>query len=102
MPLCITPTVDGATISLRVAGDIDLATEPTLSEAIQKAVAADDVDTIVVDLAGITFMDCYGLSALIRGRRSASQAGRRFRATNAAGIARIVLDMTGVSGYLGE
>jgi anti-sigma B factor antagonist len=101
MPLCISPSVDGATISLRVAGDIDLATEPMLSEAIQKAVAAEDVDAVVVDLAGIAFMDCHGLSALIRGRRSAREAGRGFRVTNAVGIARVVMDMTGVSGYLG-
>jgi anti-anti-sigma factor len=100
MPLLISPSVDGATIRLGLAGDIDLATEPALWDAVEKAVTADGIALVVVDLAETTFMDCFGLSALIRGARLAADNGRRLRAVNATGIALIVLEATGVAGIL--
>jgi hypothetical protein len=45
-------------------------------------------------------MDCFGLSALIRGARLAADNGRQFRAVNAAGVALIVLQITGVAAVL--
>jgi anti-anti-sigma factor len=100
MPLVISPFVDGATIGLGVAGDIDMATEPVLWDAVEKAVTADGIALVVVDLAETTFMDCFGMSALIRGARLAADHGRRLRVVNATGIALIVLRTTGVSGIL--
>jgi anti-anti-sigma factor len=100
MPLLITPHVDGATIRLGLTGDIDLETEPALWDAVEKAVLADAIALVVIDLAETTFMDCLGMSALIRGARLAADNGRQFRAVNAAGIALIVLQITGVAGVL--
>jgi anti-sigma B factor antagonist len=100
MPLLIAPFVDGATIRLALAGDVDLATAPALWDAVEKAVTADGIAIVVVDLAETTFMDCFGMSTLIRGSRLAADSGRRLRAVNAAGIPLIVLQTTGVSGIL--
>jgi anti-anti-sigma factor len=100
MPLLITPHVDGATIRVRLAGDIDLQTEPALWDAVEKAVLADGIALVVIDLAETTFMDCFGMTALIRGARLAAENGRRFQAVNATGIALIVLQITGVAAIL--
>jgi anti-anti-sigma factor len=100
VPLLISAYADGATTTVRVAGDIDLGTEPDLWSALEKAIGAAGVDLVVVDLAETGFMDCYGMSALIRGRRLADSHGRRFRLMNVAGIPAIVLKTTGVLDYL--
>jgi anti-anti-sigma factor len=102
MSLLITSFMDGATIRIDVAGDIDLATEPALWEALGKAVLAEGIDVVVVDLAQTTFMDCYGMSALIRGARLAGDHGRRLRVVNATGIALIVLRTSGVLAILSD
>lgn len=102
MPLLITPHVDGATIRLGLTGDIDLETEPALWDAVEKAVLADGIALVVIDLAETTFMDCCGLTALIRGARLAADNGHRFRAVNATGVALIVLQITGVAGILSD
>ncbi|HEY7175692.1 MAG TPA: STAS domain-containing protein, partial [Micromonosporaceae bacterium] len=86
MPLVVTALVQRGTTSLNVAGDIDLATEPDLWNAVEKAVTAEGVEEVVVDLAKTTFMDCFGMGALIRGRRLADDAGVRFRVANPSGI----------------
>jgi anti-anti-sigma factor len=100
MSLLISPYLDGATIRLGLAGDLDLATEPALWDAIEKAVLADGITLVVIDLAETTFMDCFAMRALVRGARLAADNGCRFRATNATGIALIVLQVTGVASIL--
>lgn len=96
MPLLISPNIDGATITLGLAGEIDLATEPALWDAVEKAVTADGIGLVVVDLAETTFMDCFGMSALVRGARLAAGDGRRLRVVNPTGLPLIVLQLTGV------
>jgi anti-anti-sigma factor len=100
MPLLISVHADGATTIVHVVGDIDLSTEPDLWSALEKAIGAAGVELVVVDLAETGFMDCYGMSALIRGRRLADDHGRRFRLVKAAGIPAMVLKTTGVLDYL--
>jgi anti-anti-sigma factor len=100
MPLLISAYVDGATIRIGLTGEVDLATEPALSDAVEKAVLADGITLIVIDLAETTFMDCFGMSALVRGARLAADNGRRLRAVNATGIALIVLQITRVADNL--
>ena len=102
MPLLISPNIDGATITLGLAGDIDLATEPALWDAVEKAVTADGISLVVIDLAETTFMDCFGMSVLVRGARLAAGDDRRLRAVNPTGIPLIVLQVTGVLGLLAD
>lgn len=102
MSLLVTPFVDGARMRIGVAGDVDLATEPALWDALKKAVLADGIDVVILDLAETTFMDCYGMSALIRGARLAADHGRRLRVVNATGIALIVLRTCGVLAILSD
>jgi anti-anti-sigma factor len=102
MPLLISPHIDGATITLGLAGDIDLATEPALWDAIEKAATADGIGLVLIDLAETTFMDCFGMRALVRGAQLAAANGRRLRAINPTGIPLIVLQLTGVLRILAD
>ncbi len=63
------PPWDGAVV--RVEGEVDIASAPALRSLLTRANHARDV---LVDLSGVTFMDCAGLSALLQAR--AQHAGR--------------------------
>jgi anti-sigma B factor antagonist len=86
----------GNEVTVRPVGEIDLATGGTLEAAILDAVAHPDAESVVVDLAGVGFLDSSGISTLLRGRRAADDRGIAFRVTGANGIVRNVLDVTGV------
>ncbi len=49
---------------VRVTGEIDIATAPRLRRALEHA-SADASGRVVVDLSGVTFMDCAGLGPLL-------------------------------------
>ena len=56
---------------VRVEGDVDIATVPALRSLLARA---GHEAHVLVDLSGVTFMDCSGLSALLQAR--AHHAGR--------------------------
>jgi len=49
-----------------------------------------------VDLGGVTFLDCTGISALVAARNAAVQAGRQMRVTRPQPIVGRVLEVTGL------
>jgi anti-anti-sigma factor len=49
---------------VRVVGDLDLASAPGLRNRIARA-ADDPTREVVVDLSGVSFLDCAGLDALL-------------------------------------
>lgn len=53
--------------TLRISGEVDLATVDTLVEAVEGAVP--DGGTVVLDLTGVEFMDSAGVAAVNRCRR---------------------------------
>jgi anti-sigma B factor antagonist len=63
--------LDGSAV-LMVRGDVDLHSAHTLTTAVDQAVAMGV--PVVVDLAGVTFMDSSGLHALVRMRESTDQS----------------------------
>ncbi len=66
--------VDGARIVMVLQGEIDAYTAPRLEEAVR---ALGDVAGrhLVVDLAGVGFIDSTGLSTLVTGLRGVRDAG---------------------------
>lgn len=78
---------------LRCAGEIDAAAAEPLSALIGSALLSGDV---VVDASCITFIDCSGLTPLLRGYATAAALGRRFTlAAPSASVLRL-LDHTGL------
>ncbi|GGO92499.1 STAS domain-containing protein [Wenjunlia tyrosinilytica] len=63
----VTGTADGSTV-VELSGDIDLLTAPTVARCID-AVTRNPHPRVVLDLRPVTFMDCRGMSLLVRARR---------------------------------
>jgi anti-sigma B factor antagonist len=81
---------------IRVGGELDLATVPTLEQELQVALDRP-VGGVVVDLSELEFIDSTGIAVLVRAMGRSNGSGRlRFVPSRAAGVIR-VLDMTGVA-----
>ena len=63
----------GTTHEVRVEGEIDVVSAPSLAAAIGDALQADP-ETLVVDLADVDFIDSSGLHVLIEARHRAAAA----------------------------
>lgn len=83
-----------------VVGEVDLATAPLLRDRLHTALRDQSPAVLVVDLAGVTFLDCTGIGALISAHNAALQAGCQLRITDPQPIVRRVLEVTGSLGIL--
>ncbi|GAB3085295.1 STAS domain-containing protein [Micromonospora schwarzwaldensis] len=84
----------GCTV-LEVRGELDMATSPQLHEALQRLVDAG-TRQVVVDLAGVGFMDSSGLGALVVMFKALREAGGRLVLAAVRPPVRSVLAVTSV------
>jgi anti-anti-sigma factor len=77
---------DGVAV-LTVAGEVDLATAPRLGAAVEQALATGA--PLIVDLAGVEFIDSAGSRALALAERAASERGARLLIIPSATVARV-------------
>lgn len=78
------------TASVRVEGEIDLATAPILRDALAEAIDAGGVQ-LTVDLAQVSFMAVAGIRVLLRARAEAeARAGCLIVANPSASVVRVV------------
>lgn len=89
---------DGAATLLHVSGELDITVRDDLREAILAALEHGDV---VVDLAGVTFLDSEALGALIDGYNEARVRPAGFRVVNARGLVARVLQVSGAHDLFG-
>ena len=64
----------GSALVVSVAGELDLYTAPALREALQSTVGRSP-ERLVVDLAGVTFIDSTALGALVEARSQLRDGG---------------------------
>jgi anti-sigma B factor antagonist len=101
-------------VVITVAGELDLATRPDLSAFAQDVIGTRP-GTVIIDLAGVTFIDACGLSALIVLRRHARDLGtllllaeappvvlRLIKLTDLEGSFTVISHMGGLRGPLAE
>ncbi len=69
--------LEGAVV-IEVQGEVDLYTSPRVREAIVRAMTARS-PTVVVDLAGVGYMDSSGVATLLEGLKLARGYGGAFR-----------------------
>ncbi|MEV0716871.1 STAS domain-containing protein [Asanoa sp. NPDC050611] len=81
-----------------VSGECDLTVREQFTSVLVSAV--DEAAVVVVDLAGLRFMDSSGVHGLIVGYHAARDKRRRFYVVNAAGEVARVLELTGLDGLL--
>jgi anti-sigma B factor antagonist len=61
---------------LRVQGEIDLESSPTMWSRIQEHLAAES--EVWVQLSGVEYMDSSGIAVLVQGHKHAGRSGRVF------------------------
>jgi anti-anti-sigma factor len=79
-----------------VAGEVDLATAPVLTDRLLGLLDGRAPAVLEVDLAGCTFLDCTGIGALVGVRNAAVQTGCQMRVIHPQPVVRRVLDLTGL------
>lgn len=100
MGLRIEIELENGRVVLRPAGELDIATVNRLREAVVDTISAGHAD-IVVDLAGVTFIDSSGLGVLVGAMKRCAHAGGRLMvvgadapavasALRASGLSRVV------------
>lgn len=85
---------DGGIAVLTAHGEVDIATAPVLRKALDAIPAP--ANTVVIDLAGVTFLDSTGLGVLIGARRKLLPSGMRMLVINASPSVWRVFKITGL------
>jgi len=78
---------------IAVTGQLDVATAPELRQVLKEA-QYDDHQHLIVDLAGLEFLDSFGLGVLVGGLRRARMRGGRFVLAGPSARIREVLQIT--------
>jgi anti-sigma B factor antagonist len=95
----ITTRATGGEFVVSVFGEVDISTAPKLLEAM--GAALDSGDTVVLDLAAMTFIDSQGLKVLIAAHTRAQEGRlRRVVLRSPQPQARQVLEVTGLDRLL--
>lgn len=92
---------DAGAVTLRLCGEIDLTCQERLRNRLIAIIDIDQADGLLVDLDGVTFLDCSGIGALIAGRNTAVAAGCRDEVRNPHGMVSTILWACGVDVALG-
>ncbi|MFL5830877.1 MAG: STAS domain-containing protein [Solirubrobacteraceae bacterium] len=90
---------DAERITVTLSGEIDMAVAPALERELQEA-ETSGARTIVLDLAGVDFIDSAGLHILIRAQQRADANGYRLVLTGVPAQARRLFVLTGVTELL--
>jgi anti-sigma B factor antagonist len=85
----------GETVVVHVAGELDLATAPSLDAAVSEALEMGQ-HSLVVDLLGVTFMDSSGLGSLVSVKEGEPSIDMTL--VIGGGIVQKLIDITGLSG----
>ena len=82
-----------------LVGELDMAVAPTLENELLR-VENDGVDTALLDLSELTFMDCSGMRVLLRATRRAKANRHDLAIVGVGGIPRRVIEITGTERIL--
>jgi anti-anti-sigma factor len=86
------------TAVVAVVGEVDLATASVLRDRLLDVLRQQAPAVLVVDLAGVTFMDCTGVGALNGVRNTAVDGGRQMWIVHPQPIVRRLLELIGPLG----
>jgi anti-sigma B factor antagonist len=88
---------EGDTRVVRLFGELDLAVEATVRDAVGRLTGCE----VVMNLDGLTFIDAGGLRVILAARDRVLSTGRGFHIVGAHGIVERVFQITGTDGLLG-
>lgn len=84
------------TTTIRLVGELDAHTCDGVASQIATLVG-DGANDLVIDLAGVSFMDSSGLRVLVRARQDILDADGRLRLRGATDVVERVLQITGLA-----
>ena len=100
--LTISTSATGGTTTLTLDGDLDPSSAPQLATAIADALARDGLEALVIDVAGLAFIDSSGLSALVNGHADAAEVDVAFSVVNPTSLCERLIAATGLTDLLGS
>ena len=93
----IRPYPDGfGTVRVALEGELDLATADECQERLVGLMSIAGTREVILDLAGLTFVDCAGLRAFVVARSAGVHAGVHVRIEQPQAIVGCVLRTTGL------
>jgi anti-anti-sigma factor len=86
-------------LTVEVGGEIDVESGPCLADRLCSTMRAYG-PRIALDLTGVTFFDCSGVSALLASRRAAQMHGGWLRLVAVSQCVRRIIEITGLQDAL--
>ena len=90
---------DAKTVTLRVAGELDIGSAPGFKKALKQA-EGQNPETVVLDLSELTFMDSTGIRAILQARSRAAAAGRNLALVPGPPNVQQIFAVTGLDKHL--
>jgi anti-sigma B factor antagonist len=100
MPFSASARFCGQQSVLQIAGELDLSTAGRVADLITEALRSGSTH-LVVDVAGVTFMDCAALRVLLRARRASLARGGQLTLAAVPRSVRALLALTGAEELIG-
>jgi stage II sporulation protein AA (anti-sigma F factor antagonist) len=91
---------DGLIVA-RLAGELDLDRADDVRDSLAKAAASPGCHYLRVDVAGLDFIDSYGLGALVSARNSAAALGVTLTLAEPSPPVRKAIEVTGLGNVFG-
>jgi anti-sigma B factor antagonist len=85
---------DDGTATIVLVGEFDMSCAAHFWAAVSEALASSP-RSVTVEARGLTFVDSYGLAALIRAHEAADEAGVAFRVREPSPVLRRLVEVTG-------
>ena len=82
-----------AAAEVRLGGELDLCTAPEVASQLRHLLHTSPVETVVVDLAGLSYCDCAGLNVFANAQRDAEPLGKRIVLVRPRPILQRVFDL---------
>jgi len=92
---------DGPLATIRLAGEIDLAAAPDLTAFGVLAASSAVVESIVIDMSDVSFIDCAGVGALVSVLHAARERSIDLRLHGIGPAVGRMLDLTGLKAMFG-
>jgi len=91
--LDVSVSIDGPNHVVNVSGELDVRTR----QAVEQACLTGHDLAVVVEMSGLTFMDCCGYAGLVAIRRALLERGGSLTLTNQVGQPARLLDLLGAT-----
>jgi anti-anti-sigma factor len=93
--------VDGTLTVVRLIGELDMASAPDAITLATTALARPGIETLILDMAGVRFMDSVGIGALVRIDNLCTNHAVRLQLHAVTRRVRAVLAITGLTEWFG-